>query len=549
LLDMNASRLVPHSAEIDYLDPQHPLVMIFPAQPLQHNNHYAVAVVNATDKYGNRLDPNGGFVSLMRGTLDTDRRDRYFELILPTLETAASWFSYPEDPASLQLLFDFVTTSEISQLGPVRAVRDGALNHIDQVWEGDWREHVRVIRTDDFEYMCDRRGSNKVLARTIHAELDVPWYLARHGPGARSAILDETAVASGLPTTIGTAKFVVHVPCSIRAAALGDNSSKPIRAFMEYGHGLFFTREEAADHFLLKMAHDQGYVIVAMDWRGMSLYDLLIVGKTLLSTPHLFEAVRDNLIQGYANKFALQHFLRQGIMSTDWFAFKARNRKSEHVAPTWNGTTPSRVFYGISQGGILGAGYTALSKGLFERSILGVPGTPFSLIMSRSLDFSGYDALMLLNFYDNRHVRILLALIQMGWDSVEGSGVLATPVNEAFPPILMQAGLGDAIVPTIAAEALARGFGALVLKGHPRSVYGLSENDNSEIAPHVTLTELLYEEEYAGLPVDDTYGESNSVHVCVRLDESLIEQICEFINTGKVIDPCASDQCHRKHSC
>jgi len=89
---------------------------------------------------------------------------------------------------------------------------------------------------------------------------------------------------------------------------------------------------------------------------------------------------------------------------------------------------------------------------LIERAILGVPGTPFALVMTRSLDFAGYDQLMLLNFYNNRHVRILLSLVQMGWDSVEASGLLAPPVSETIPRILLQAGLGDPVVPTIAAE-------------------------------------------------------------------------------------------------
>ena len=123
--------------------------------------------------------------------------------------------------------------------------------------------------------------------------------------------------------------------------------------------------------------------------------------------------------------------------------------------PTWNNaTSPPLVFYGISQGGILGAGYAALAgvTHWMDRAVLGSPGTPFALILSRSLQFRDYDQLLLLNFYDNRHVRLLLSLIQMAWDSVEGSGVLARPVTEVVPPILLQAGLGDVIVPARAAD-------------------------------------------------------------------------------------------------
>ena len=171
--------------------------------------------------------------------------------------------------------------------------------------------------------------------------------------------------------------------------------------------------------------------------------------------------------------------------------------------------------------------------------------------MTRSLDFAGYDALMLLNFYDNRHIRMLLALVQMGWDSVEGSGVLGTPVNEPIPPLLLQAGLGDPIVPTIAAEALARGLGASILPNNPRKIYGIPQAEAANETyqgPHVALTELLYEKEYAGLPVDDVYADGNSVHICLRRDAVMLRQLAEFLNTGRIVDPCLGNGCIRKES-
>ena len=200
-----------------------------------------------------------------------------------------------------------------------------------------------------------------------------------------------------------------------------------------------------------------------MDWRGMSSYDLLVVIKTLIGTPRLFQAVRDNLIQGYANKFALQHFSQNGMLEMGWLEFEGSR------LPTFQDRPPVSVFYGISQGGILGAGYTSLSggTGLIHRGILGSPGSPFALVLFRSLDFSTYDVLLLMNFYTNRHVRILLGLVQMGWDSTKVLGVLVLRVSEPFPRILIQAGLGDPVVPTITDEALARAFDTSILTGNP----------------------------------------------------------------------------------
>jgi hypothetical protein len=299
------------------------------------------------------------------------------------------------------------------------------------------------------------------------------------------------------------------------------------------------------------MANDNGYILIAMDWRGMSAFDLPIVIKTLIGTPGLFQAVRDNLIQGYANKLAFQHFARHGML--DWLRFEGS------VIPTLDQKPPASVFYGISQGGILGAGYMALAgpTKLIDRGILGVPGTPFALVMTRSLDFVGYDKLMLLNFYDNRKVRILLSLVQMAWDSAEASGLLAQPLSEPIPRALLQAGLGDSVVPTSAAESLTRAMGGSTFQDISRDIFGVpteeaavevvagESSSSSWQGPHVTLTELLFEKEYSSLPMDDKAPPHNNVHNCVRLDQAMIRQLEEFANTGRVIDPCIGDQCRR----
>jgi hypothetical protein len=560
LVDVKGATLVPHSAEIDYLDPNHPMVLLFPARPLKHNTHYAVAIVNATDDKGALLARTSAMENLFQdrptehptgsNMPDQGRMYRYISEVIPALQRAANWLHLSENLAELQLLFDFHTISETSQLSPARAVRDGTFAAISNEREWRWDEHVRTNRIE--EYSCNEPES--VLARTVHAEMDVPWFLQHFGPGHREAFLDPRALGKGHASSLGIAKFLLHIPCSARSAALGYNRSKPIRGIMEYGHGLFFSRSEAADDFLVQMAQDEGYVIMAMDWRGMSVFDLLVVIKTLISKPSQFQSVRDNLIQGYANKIALQHFARKAMMAMDWFEF-ADNDAVLRSVPFLDDESLSFVFYGISQGGILGAGYCSLAgtTALIDRAILGVPGTPFALIMTRSLDFQGYDRLLLMNFMTNRHVRIFLTIIQMGWDATEGAGFLAPPIREHYPRMLLQAGLGDVIVPALAAEALARAFNATLLPGNPRDVYGLERGQaasSTSLGPNVTFTELLFTNDYSSLPSDNTFAVDNPIHDCVRRDKALITQIREFINTGRIIDPCESDNCIReKDSC
>ena len=132
----------------------------------------------------------------------------------------------------------------------------------------------------------------------------------------------------------------------------------------------------------------------------------------------------------------------------------------------------------------------------------------------------------------------MLALIQMAWDSTEASGLQARPVSEPIPRLLLQAGLGDPIVPTNAAESLARAMGASVLPGNPRQIFGIpvepAATNETWLGPQVTLSELLYEQEYNNLPIENKYAESNGVHWCLRLDSAMIKQIEEFLNTGHI---------------
>jgi hypothetical protein len=89
--------------------------------------------------------------------------------------------------------------------------------------------------------------------------------------------------------------------------------------------------------------------------------------------------------------------------------------------------------------------------------------------------------------------------------------------------------MGDPVVPMIAAKPLARALGGSTLPFSPHEVFGVP-------AEAAGLTELLYEYEYNGFPLDDVPPAKNAAHYCVRSDE-LIKQVVEFTNTGLVIDP------------
>ena len=292
---------------------------------------------------------------------------------------------------------------------------------------------------------------------------------------------------------------------------------------------------------------------MAMDWRGMSSFDLPVVLKGLLANPNWMRAIRDNMIQGYACKLVMQHFAKHGLLDKEWLHFSSNGSSDSSPIPLFDDSKPPiSVFYGNSQGGIFGAAYTALlgKTGLIDRGILGTPGTPYFLVMYQSNKFDFYDALMMQNFYNNRHIRMVFTILQMALDPVEPSSLLAPPVKEPYPPMLIQSGLGDPVIYILTTEALARAYNASILPNNPRKkIFGISMANGS--MPHVAWTELLYEDQYELLQVNDVGQQKanrtvNMIHECLRQDCALIDQMSQFINDGLVIDPCRRDQCLRK---
>lgn len=244
LIDVEDHSLVPHFAELDFLDERRPLVMMQPASPLKHNTRYAVAVVNATGADGLRLSPTPGFSQLLNhhhhdGSTSriSDKRASHFrEVILPSFRDAVPWYN-GSDPSSLQLLFDFHTASSYGQLNILHAVRESTLKKIDSFdWFSD--DNINLIK------LIDRDCAKASIGRSFYAELSVPWFLEGYGDGNRRATMNNDPYIASLSDKVGKVKFSVHVPCSVKEEIMDPGSGKPIRAVIDWGHGVLFSRGE-----------------------------------------------------------------------------------------------------------------------------------------------------------------------------------------------------------------------------------------------------------------------------------------------------------------
>lgn len=294
------------------------------------------------------------------------------------------------------------------------------------------------------------------------------------------------------------------------------------------------------------MSHDQGYILVASNWRGMSIFDIPVIVKAFAADPNIIMNIRDGIIQGYAFKAGITHFCKHSLLEMDFMKFHNNPIKLR------SGEKPRIIFYGISQGGILGSAYSTLmsQSTLLDGAAIVSAGTPFAAIMTRSsIFFDKYQNLMLLNLIHNRHVRIFISILQMVYDCVEAGGVLALTKMEDRVPTLLQAGIGDSVVTTIATRILARSYGASIFPSNPTKIFELpifAMDDHIEVKS--VYTEFLYEEEARSLPPSDTDGGFNPVHICARSDPYAIEQLTEFINSGKFLDVCPDKGCRRKSS-
>ena len=93
---------------------------------------------------------------------------------------------------------------------------------------------------------------------------------------------------------------------------------------------------------------------------------------------------------------------------------------------------PTKAFYrGDSQGGIFGTTYMALTTDV-TYGMLGEPGTPYSLLLSRSEDFSGFSGILHIVYKDPRDTQIAISLLQLMWDRTEPDGYVLSSRKTCF---------------------------------------------------------------------------------------------------------------------
>ena len=519
VLNADTMERVAHFVELDETaeDPSERTLIIRPIEPMAYGTRHIIAIRGLTLNGGGDVPVSDAFAALRDGdetdTWDVEgRRDHFDNDIFPALESAG----FPR--SELQLAWDFTTISQESSIGNIVHMRDDALSKLPADGPAYTIDDGRTEISD-----CSVPGTT--IHKTIYGHVNVPLYTDKDGPGARLNFDDHFLAQQNGSTD---PEFMIRVPCS-----LAENPTQT-PMILQYGHGLLGDLSEARTGWLSSFANDHGYVVFAMTWTGMSELDVGPIVLMLASDISDFGLLPERCQQGFVEWVYGLRMMQTSFVDDPSMLYGDPGAEISLIDGAPIG------YYGNSQGAILGGAYTAISPDL-ERIVLGVGGAPYSLILSRSLDFDPFFLVFKQKFIDHRQITLLLVAVQTLWDPAESSGYLHHMTEDPLPgtktkTVLIQVGRGDAQVSNLGAAVNARSYGATTVAPQTREVWGVDEAQPGFSGS--ALVEFSYsdvpEEPFLNLPPE----EGSDTHECPRREPAGQLQIRDFLETGVVNQYC-----------
>jgi hypothetical protein len=302
-------------------------------------------------------------------------------------------------------------------------------------------------------------------------------------------------------------------------------------ALVQHGHGLLGGRGQIEASNFRELATTYNYAIFAVDWIGMAGEDNVHIAASLGNGKSTgLVSMTDRLHQGTLHQLLAMRMVRAGLANDPMLAGLLDPDR--------------RYYYGISQGGILGGVYMAVSTEV-ERGVLDVLGAPYNLLLTRSTDFDVFFTIMRSAWPDARSIQYVLAALQIMWDRVEPAGYVPF-IREPLPntpahDVLMTAALGDHQVTTLGGQWFARSTsGARHLDTGVREIWGLDAVQGTHVGS-------AYVEYDFGLPPDPACNLPQTAcddpHDEIRNLDSARSQIDTFLRTGEIVNDCPEGVC------
>jgi len=268
----------------------------------------------------------------------------------------------------------------------------------------------------------------------------------------------------------------------------------------------------------------------------MSASDVPSILQMMMTDFSDFYIIPDRTIQGIVNKLYLMRLVMTGLSHDN----STMNNGTELIDPT------DRVYYGRSQGGILGGLYMAATTDV-ELGVLGVGGNAYAILLPRSVDFTKYFVIVKARYLDPLDRIILIGNIcgQL-WDRGEASGYMhriTTNPLPGTPPhrLLLQYSLHDSQVHYLGQYVFARSVGAYMFQSNVYEDYDTFFGfplitDDSEV--HHSMLQG-WDFQRPPVPRENIPPpEELDTHSMTRSRPEAQEQIDHFFNTGTIRNFC-----------
>lgn len=520
--DGSVLRKIPYFVEFDtrpqVTEETDRLTYIRPGVILKEGTRYVVALRGLKDTSGALIEPSEAFQKLRDGDTDADPvlkdRQANFDDIFAVLAAQGI------DKGDLTLAWDFVTASGEALHGPMLS-----------------------MRKQGFELAGDK-GPELVITsvkENTQAEHD-HWWLEIEGTFDSPRFMKDALIGSipgaifnlgedGLPAPNGlhTQEFWLYVPHSARDASP--------HGLIQYGHGLLGKGSQTGGGHNGQIANDHHFIFFGTSLAGMSAEDVPRAVNAL-GNMNAFSYLADRLHQGLLEYMLLARSMRERLADVDAIASRGIVVNAEEL-----------FYSGISQGGIFGGSYMALSPDITEGH-LGVPGNNYSTLLQRSIDFTGY-AVVMNNSYPNPVDQAVgLEAYQLLWNQTDPVTYLrhitaepfeGTPVHRA----LFAPAKGDYQVSVMTNEIAARSDIDIKLMEH----YGHDVDlVDPQPYPYTGSGVVLYDfgnpwpEPGNNPPAEDeALGDPHGKPR--RIDAHNVQMVHFFRSGGEIIDVCEGEPC------
>lgn len=365
------------------------------------------------------------------------------------------------------------------------------------------------------------------IGRRVKGTFDVPSYLEGDGGPGNRLHYDRAGV---LPEFAGY-DWHANFTCQIPEAALSGpgGSTRPV----VYGHGLLGAADEAENGQVAKIAPTNDMMYCATDWIGMSESDVGNAAQ-ILADISKFPSLPDRTQQGMLDAL----FLARLMIHHDGFGLHPafRTDAGNSVIDTTNA-----YYDGNSQGGIIGGAITAVAQD-WTHAVLGVPGMNYSTLLSRSVDFESYFAILRGAYPNVLDQQLIYGILQMLWDRGEADGYAQHMTDRPYSRtpahvVLLHVAFGDHQVADAAAEVEARTIGAEL------QTPALAEGRSPAVKPFYGLEPIAsYPHPGSALIYFDSGTLAPPDANITPVSSAEYQATC-----GAVADPDASVPCHDPH--